>query len=93
MRSEPPRMHANIYARLTSISKMLDTLEQQYFRDFQSYKRKFLDKNHVFKPGNMILAENELLKAQGAIRELRRDANRMAAQGGEEVLDWWSKLQ
>ena len=45
-----------------------------------------------FKPGTMIIAENNLMKLAGIIRELQTDLNRLVLQNGDEkVIEWYNE--
>ena len=91
--SKSRKLYSNIYQRLNDILNQLIVLEEDYFTREQAYidKRIQLVNDSGFKPGTLLLMEERLSKAQGAIRELRLDGQRLALQHGEEVAVWWAE--
>lgn len=87
------KTYLNVYHRLNDILNMIELLEDDYDKREQAYidKRIQLVGDKGFKPGTLVLMEERLFKAQGAIRELRKDGQRLALQHGEEVAIWWAK--
>lgn len=83
------RMQKNIHNRLEGILQMLIILEDDLNKQIVAYNKKYEPANN-FSSGTQILEREKLLKAGGHIRELRKDAQRMALQAGEDVAVWWA---
>ena len=91
--SKSKKVYHNVYQRLNDILNHLVILEEDYDKREQAYldKRIQLVNDRGFRPGTLVLMEERLSKAQGAIRELRRDGQRLALQHGEDVAVWWAE--
>ena len=91
--SHSRRVYSNIYARLNDILNIIKLLEEDYDKQEQAYidKRLQLRNDAGFKPGTLVLMEQRLVKAAASIRELRKDAQGLALQHGEEVAVWWAE--
>ena len=84
----------NIYKKINSIRKQIRILEEQQTKEITRYNNKFGNKYSImpFKPGTMIIAENNLMKLAGIIRELQTDLNRLVLQNGDEkVIEWYNE--
>lgn len=87
----------NIYQKINSIRKQLKLLEELHEKQMKSYLLRYNTKKYQempFRPGTMVQEENRIMKAQGVIRELRTDLNRLVFQeGNQELIDWYKETE
>lgn len=87
---EPKNITQNIYGRLNSILQMICDMEHDYENQENKYiERRLRIGNDTFVPGTVIEMEAKLIKDSSVIRELRKDAQRLAMEHG--VAEWWAK--